>query len=233
MTTEIEKGNESQDICAVILAVVITIISLIGGAIYYINLFGAPVIVLFAGGILVICLFSMLSKLSKPRTRATSSQIACPACGKGVTYNYKSKDAFGRVACSFCGMIFSPSKYQDSVPSSVQQPLELPRGNPRPLVRDCRDSEAAASMANTRLSYSVTRNAIRGIVDSLGIDRMQAFIQAGFDYLDANRLAAALACFYEAELITFEDERLVELRARFNRPGRSFNSIAEEYFRDT
>jgi hypothetical protein len=87
-------------------------------------------------------------------------------------------------------------------------------------------------MTNTRWSYSVARGAVRSAGDSLGIDKIKELTQSGLTYLDANWVAVALACFYEAELINFDDERLVKIRIQCNRPGWSFNDIAEEYFQN-
>lgn len=230
-----EEGNESVGACVVILFVIIAGISIISRTIYYIDLFGGIAIIAMGGGLLLICIFSMFSDSSKPTDApiGTTSCTICPECGKSFTYSYKSKDAFGRVNCIHCRKTFNPMKSSDSVTSIKQQPLELPHGVPHPLVVDCRDSEAAASLANTRISYSVTRKAARDIVASLGLNELEALLQAGADYLNANRIAAALACFYEAELINFDHEKLVELRIRFNRPSQSFNDIAEEYFNET
>jgi ribosomal protein S27AE len=112
MTTEIERDEESSDICTVLLFVGITIVTLIGGTIYYFNLFGWVEIVIVGGGVLLFCCWSMVSDSKEQTNGVTSTHITCPACGKGVIYTYESKDAFGRVACSFCGMIFNPGKYQ-------------------------------------------------------------------------------------------------------------------------
>ena len=233
MTPEIEKGNEIVDICVVIIVIAAVILSVIFRVIYYTNLFGGIVILVLGGGLILICIYSMASDSKPPTPHGTSTHVSCPACGMPVTYSYKSKDAFGRVVCSYCGDAFNPSKYQGSTVSSEQQPLTLPHGNPRPLVDGCEDSKFAASIANTRLSYSVGRRSVRSFVNSLGMDKLQTLIRMGLDYLDANRIAIALACFYEAELIKFDDERLVKIRAKFNRPDCSFNDIAEEYLQGT
>ncbi len=163
----------------------------------------------------------------------TEYQITCPHCGESVIYNYKSKDAFGRITCPGCGGCFSPSKaIQPPVPIK-KKPMVLPKGAPRPLAEDYSDSVLLASLANTPMEYSVKRKSVHELVETLGWNQMQIYIQTGLDYLNANRIAAALACFYEAELIKFDDEQLEKIRARFNRPGQSFNSIAEEYFRNS
>ncbi len=238
MGTEIDEGNEAGRACVGILFLIVAWITIIGRTIHYIDLIVGIVIIALAGGDILICLFSMISMISdssKPTDAPVgiTSYTICPDCEMGFPYTYESKDAFGRVSCVHCGKTFSPLKYADSTSHVEQQPLEFPQGNPSPLALDCRESQAAASLGNTRLSYSVTRKAARDIVASLGMNEMEALLLVGFDYLNANRIGAALACFYEAELLNFDHEKLVELRVRFNRPGCSFNDIAEEYFSDS
>jgi hypothetical protein len=53
-------------------------------------------------------------------------------------------------------------------------------------------------------------------------------IRIGLTYLNANRVGAALACFYEAEQIQFSDPRLEKIRAEFGSPKTSFKVIAEK-----
>ncbi len=233
MSKELGEGNKTAGACLAILFFVIPVIALISSTNYYIALFGGILIIAMGGGLLLICLSSLASESSKSIPRTTASYTICPECRKSFTYSYKSKDAFGRVNCIHCGKSFTPSKYSDSVSPEMQQPLESLHSIPSPLVADCRDAEAATSLGNSRIAYSVTRKAVRGIVASFGMNEMDALLLAGHDYLNANRIAAALACFYEAELINFDHEKLVGLRSRFNRPGQSFNNIAEEYFSDT
>jgi len=233
MTTEIERDEESSDICTVLLFVGITIVSLIWGFFYYFTLFGWIEIVIVVVGVLLICGWIIISESKDSPKGITSTHITCPVCKKGVIYTYESKDAFGRVACSHCGMRFSPSKSQVSSSSSTQPPLNLPQENPRPFMEDHRHLEVAEKMTNTRLSYSIARGAVRDAVDSLGMDRIGELIKSGCTYLGANWVAVALACFYEAELINFNDERLVKIRAQCNRSGWSFDDIAEEYFQST
>ena len=236
MGTEIDEGNEAGRACVVIIVFVITIISIVSGIIYYINLYGGVVILAIAIGAILICFSSMASDTSESEDgfKTSKSHASCPACEDNFAYTYKSKDAFGRLTCPTCGKTFKPGKYSSSVASTSSQKLELPRGVPHPLAANCRESEVAASLANTRISFSITRKAARDIITSLGsTNELETLILIGLDYLSANRIAAALACFYEAELIDYYHEKLVRLRVRFNRPSQSFNDIAEEYFSRT
>ena len=233
----IESDDSSECVGALVVIVIIAVvgISIISDLIYYTNLFGGIVIVAIVIGVIFICALSMLSDSSKPidSPRTTISYAICPECEIGFSYTYESKDAFGRVRCDNCGETFTPKKYVDSDSPATQQPLGVPQGNPRSLVEGCRESEAAASLVNTRIAYSLIRKAARETVASLGMNEVEALLRAGLDYLNANRITAALACFYEAELINFNHDKLVGLRIRFNRPGQSFNDIAEEFFNST
>lgn len=86
----------------------------------------------------------------------------------------------------------------------------------------------AVGLANTRIEFDVVRNAVRDMAGALGQDRLSEMIRIGLTYLNANRVGAALACFYEAEQIQFSDPRLEKIRAEFGLPKTSFKVIAEK-----
>ena len=159
------------------------------------------------------------------------ASIICPKCGASHFYHYSEKDAFGRTSCKSCKHLFHPSKdsqYQvDS--SSTYETRYQSKGPPRSIgPDDCEISQMAVGLANTRIEFDTVRRAARDMAGALGQDRLSDMIRMGFAYLNANRVGAALACFYEAEQIQFSDPRLEKIRAEFGLPKTSFKVIAEK-----
>jgi predicted RNA-binding Zn-ribbon protein involved in translation (DUF1610 family) len=157
--------------------------------------------------------------------------ILCPKCGVSHFYHYSEKDAFGRILCKSCGHLFHPNKDSESQadPSSSDVTRYQPKGPPRSIgPDDCEISQMAVGLANTHIEFETVRRAVRDMAGSLGQDRLSDMIRMGLTYLSANRVAAALACFYEAEQIQYGHPRLEKIRAEFGLPKTSFKEIAEK-----
>jgi hypothetical protein len=157
--------------------------------------------------------------------------IMCPKCGVSHSYHYSEKDAFGRVLCKSCGHMIHPNKGSESQadPSSSDVTRYQLTGPPRSIgPDDCETSQMAVGLANTHIEFETVRRAVRDMAGTLGQDKFSDMIRMGLTYLSANRVAAALACFYEAEQIQYDHPRLEKIRADFGSPKTSFKEIAEK-----
>ena len=186
-------------------------------------------------GIIIIAIGGIIqygeSSQSQAHGSTKSTEHICIKCGDSRFYHYSEKDAFGRIHCKSCGYFFHPSKgsqYQvDS--SSPNDTRYKPTGPPRSIgLEGCETSQRAVGMANTWFEFEAVRKAARAMAGALGQDRLSDMIRMGLDYLNANRVGAALACFYEAEQIRFSEPRLEKIRTEFGRPRTSFKVIAQK-----
>ena len=203
------------------------IVTIVGVIIFLFIHFLIGIIIIVIGGIIQ---YGENSSMGSD-TFEKEASVSCPKCGASHFYHYSDKDAFGRILCKSCRHLFHPSKdsrYQrDS--SLTDETKYQTKGPPRSIgPDDCKTSQMAVGLANTRIEFDSVRRAVRDMAGALGQDRLSEMIRIGRTYLSANRVGAALACFYEAEQIQFNDHRLVKIRAKFGRPGTSFKVIAEK-----
>lgn len=97
-------------------------------------------------------------------------------------------------------------------------------------------SEHMDETANTLESYDMHKAIAKRIswrYRTRPSEQMQMLLYLGHSFWSANRIGAALAAFYEAELVEFHDKRLVAIRKEFGRPGVSFDDIARDLLEDT
>jgi uncharacterized C2H2 Zn-finger protein len=210
------------------------IITIVGVMIFLFIHFLFGLIITLIGGIIQHS-ENRTSKTTASYSREEETQLKCPQCLSSHFYHYSEKDAFGRVVCKSCGHLFHPDRVSESHTNQSSSDIVRyqPKGPPRSIGPDnCETSQMAVGLANTRIEFETVRRAVRDMAGSLGQDRFSDMIRMGLTYLSANRVVAALACFYEAEQIQYGNPRLEKIRAEFGLPKTSFKAIAEKVIQD-
>ncbi|MBN2228330.1 MAG: hypothetical protein JW779_01980 [Candidatus Thorarchaeota archaeon] len=206
------------------------IVTIVGVLIFLFIHFLFGLIITFIGGLIQLC-ENQSSRAIVSSSREEETQQSCPKCASLHFYHYSEKDVFGRIICKSCGHLFHSSKDVRTPDGSTysEETRYPPKGFPRSIgPDDCETSQAAVGLANTQFEFEAVRRVIRDMAGVLGQDRLTDMIRTGFTYMSANRVGAALACFYEAELLEFNDPRLEKIRLEFGQPHMSFKKIAEK-----